>query len=112
MIKHFNATFPLRVQSYASAPYIDLSKQPAGAVRYNSNNQGIEVYDGMTWLPLGSTVSVELEEAADEALKWAMRKCAEEKQIEELTLQYPALAEAKQVYETVLNLVKNHQQQK
>ena len=69
--------------------------QGVGNLRFNTSQQRLEVYDGMTWLELNTPhASVGLNGAAEEAIDWAQRQMAEEKRLEVLAKKHPALAEA------------------
>ena len=69
--------------------------QGVGNMRFNTSNQTMEVYDGVTWqiLKMGES-TVSLTPDAVEALDWAKQKRAEERKLQELAKQYPAVADA------------------
>jgi len=69
--------------------------QGVGNLRFNTSQQRLEVYDGMTWLELNTPhASVGLNGAAEEAIDWVQRQMAEEKRLEVLAKQHPAVADA------------------
>jgi hypothetical protein len=69
--------------------------QGVGNLRFNTSQQRLEVYDGMTWLELNMPyTSVGLNGTAEEAIDWVQRQMAEEKRLEVLTKEYPAVADA------------------
>ena len=69
--------------------------QGVGNLRFNTSQQRLEVYDGMTWLELNTPhASVGLNVAAEEAIDWVQRQMAEEKRLEVLAKKYPAVADA------------------
>ena len=76
-----------------STLYIDMTRPSAGLARYNGNN--FEVYDGNSWIiiPSGSA-QVTLDGVTLESLQWVRRKMTEEKRLEELAKQHPAVADA------------------
>ena len=77
---------------YESKPYISPGAQSAGMVRYNSNMDYLEVYDGISWIPIGNAVpTVELSPLARQAVDWAMRKQREEDELKALMEQHPGL---------------------
>lgn len=76
-------------------PFVNMSNPSAGMVRYNGNNQCIEVYDGLTWLTMNSNhVGIGLTDTANAAISWVMNKMAEEKDLEELSKKNPAVEAA------------------
>jgi hypothetical protein len=77
----------------SSTPYIDMTRTSAGTVRYNNNN--FEVYDGNSWIIMSSgMVQVSLDGVTLESLQWVRRKMTEEKRLEELAKNHPAVADA------------------
>ena len=69
--------------------------QGVGNLRFNTSQQRLEVYDGMTWLELNTPhASVGLNWEAEEAIDWVRRQMAEEKSLEILAKEHPALADA------------------
>jgi hypothetical protein len=76
----------------SSMPYISPGAQSAGMVRYNSNSQNLEVYDGVAWITYaGSYSSVGLTPDAETLLDWAKEKKAEEQRLKELSEKSPAI---------------------
>ena len=66
--------------SVSPAPYISASTD-AGAIRWNPNIQGLEVYSGYSWVPISDqTVSVGLNSDSKAALDWAKKKMNHEKE--------------------------------
>jgi myo-inositol catabolism protein IolC len=61
-------------------------------LRYH--NSQLQVYDGYTWLAIGSGSSVGLTSNAEEALAWAWLKMTQEKAAQDLAQKYPAVANA------------------
>lgn len=62
-----------------SYPYVNMSNPSAGMVRYNGNNQNMEVYDGSSWMTIsGNSATVELDADTQSLLEWARAKRAEE----------------------------------
>ena len=69
--------------------------QGVGNLRFNTSGQRLEVYDGMTWLELNMPhASVGLNPDAEAAIEWASRQLAEEKRLEALAKEHPAVADA------------------
>ncbi len=80
-------------------PYVNMSNPSAGMVRYNGSSQNLEVYDGSSWMIISSDMpSINLDSGATSAIHWAMKKMAEEAEIERLSEQHPAV---KAAYENV-----------
>jgi hypothetical protein len=74
-------------------PYIDITRPSAGLVRYNGNN--FEVYDGNSWIIISSgSAQVTLDGVTLESLQWVRCKMTEEKRLEELAKNHPAVADA------------------
>jgi hypothetical protein len=78
--------------SGASGPYISPGALSAGMVRYNSNSQNLEVYDGVAWIAYAQSYSsVGLTPEAEALLDWAKEKRAEEQRLKELSEKSPAI---------------------
>ena len=69
--------------------------QGVGNLRFNTSQQRLEVYDGMTWLELNTPhASIGLNPDAEAAIEWASRQMAEEKRLEALAKKHPAVEDA------------------
>jgi len=69
--------------------------QGVGNLRFNTSGQRLEVYDGSSWLELNMPhVSVGLNPDAEAAIEWAHRQMTEEKRLEALAKDHPAVADA------------------
>jgi hypothetical protein len=78
--------------TYVSA---QAGSQGVGNLRFNTSQQRLEVYDGMTWLELNTPhASVGLNGAAEEAIDWAQQQMAEEKRLKALAKKHPAVEDA------------------
>jgi len=78
---------------YSSTPYINSGAPSAGMVRYINNN--FEIYDGSSWQILSQSYpQVNLTGAANSAISWAMKKMAEEAELEKLAKEHPAIKAA------------------
>ena len=63
-----------------------------GNMRYNPNNQKIEVYDGSTWIILSAHhANINLSDEAVSLLEWARKKRNEELELERLAQTSPAI---------------------
>lgn len=93
-----------------STTYINMANPSAGLVRYNGNSTSIEVYDGMTWIPMQSSyANVELDADTQLTLEWAKKKRNEELEREQLAKTNPAvkdLVEQIKQKEDQLNMIK------
>jgi hypothetical protein len=72
-------------------PYIPPGGQSAGMLRYNTNMNMVEVYDGQAWKEVSSYANVALTMEADALLDWARKKRDEEVQLEALAKEHPAI---------------------
>jgi hypothetical protein len=99
-------------------PYVNMSNPSAGMTRFNGNTQSLEVYDGASWMVISSSVaSVGLNNDANNAITWALRKMEEESQLEKLAREHPAinlaldnLKKAKTQLDAIIILSKEHDQ--
>lgn len=93
MIRGLNGGAHILVSNtYESKPHISPGAQSAGMVRYNSNMDCLEVYDGMNWFTVGTAhPTVELSPMARQAVDWAIRKQREEDDLQALMKQHPGL---------------------
>ncbi len=65
-----------------------------GDVRFNSNTQNLEVYDGQMWRELNTShASIGLTPEAESLLDWARDKRNQEMQIEALSKSNPTIAD-------------------
>ena len=73
------------IGNYSNAPGV-------GNMRYNPNNQNIEVYDGSTWIILSAHhTNINLSDEAVSLLQWAKKKMLEEAERNELAKINPAI---------------------
>ena len=71
--------------------------QGVGNLRFNTSQQRLEVYDGMTWLELNTPhASVGLNAEAEQAIDWVRRQMEQEHRLEALAREHPAVADALQ----------------
>jgi hypothetical protein len=65
-----------------------------GDLRFNSNSQNLEVYDGQRWMELNSShASVGLTPEAERLLDWARMKMTEELELDALAEKNPTLSD-------------------
>jgi hypothetical protein len=75
-----------------SNPYISPGSQSAGMMRYNTNMNTVEVYDGVSWKEIGSSYAgISLTSEAEALLDWARKKRDEEWQMQSLAKDHPAV---------------------
>ena len=72
-------------------PYIPPGGQSAGILRYNTNMNIVEVYDGHVWKEVSSYANVSLTGEAEALLDWARKKRDEDLQLEVLAKEHPAV---------------------
>jgi hypothetical protein len=83
-----------------------------GPVRWNGNTSEFEVCDGSgKWNKIDPTIRLECNEDTAEVIAWARKKMIEEKQLNELAKEYPAVREAKQNLDIILEFVKHDTKQ-
>jgi hypothetical protein len=69
----------------AATPYVSPGAQSAGMMRWNTNNNVQEIYDGNAWRELrGSTATVDLSPITIQILNWAEQKMLREQELVEL----------------------------
>lgn len=81
---------------YPATTYINTSSgyMNVGDVRYNTQMQRLEVYDGQMWLEINSShASIGLTPEAESALDWALKKKNEELHLEALARSNPTIAD-------------------
>lgn len=89
-----------------SAQTVDGRPCYAGDVRYM--NGGYQIFNNGYWTSSSQHTKIELMPDVVEVLKWAKNKMNNEKEIEKLAEQYPAVKTAKEQLDLVLALVKDH----
>jgi hypothetical protein len=78
-----------------------------GDVRFNTNMQMLEVYDGNRWVELNTShASVGLTPEAEMALDWATRKRNEELALEQKAKDNPAIADLLEQRKTIDEKIK------
>lgn len=114
MIRGINAGPHLTISNgYSHTPSISPGAQSAGMVRYNTNMDCLEVYDGTGWQPIGTaSPTVDLAPASREAVEWAMRKQHEERKLQDLMKQHPGLKELHDKFEMMKILCQEESEQK
>lgn len=84
-----NGGFPATTYINTSSGYMNV-----GDVRYNTNQQRLEVYDGNMWIELSTShASIGLTPDAESLLDWAREKRNEEDHLKILAQKHPAIAD-------------------
>ena len=84
-----NGGFPSNTYINTSSGFMNV-----GDVRYNTQMQRFEVYDGQMWLEINSShASVGLTPDAESALDWALKRMREDMELEILAKSNPAIAD-------------------
>jgi hypothetical protein len=66
-------------------PYFSMSAPSSGMLRFNGDTRNMEVYDGNSWRTMsGCSASVSLNNGAEEAIEWAIKRMSQEKEWYEL----------------------------
>ena len=81
------------------------NQQSAGMLRYNTQNNQTEVYDGTNWLSFGGSATVGLSSEAEEILRWGRKKIAEERELEQLMKDHPGLKDLHEKFTLMKALV-------
>ena len=84
-----NGGMPATTYMNTSSGYMNV-----GDVRYNTNMQRLEVYDGNMWIELNTShTSVGLTPDAERAIDWAIRRQREDADLESLAKSNPTIAD-------------------
>jgi hypothetical protein len=84
----------LNVQTYSSAPYINVTELSTGQVRFNPSTRSMEVYDGHNWVNFAGSAQVALSTGAEEILRWAQKKMEQEQNWKDMATKNPAVQDA------------------
>lgn len=85
--------------------FISNGGQSSGEMRYNTSNQSVEVYNGITWQGISDNVTLALSPDAESAMQWAITKMQEEKELKAKMEKYPTLKSAYEQFKMVEALV-------
>ena len=102
----------------STMPYINMNAPSSGMMRWNGNNNSIEVFDGSTnlWQQMyGKTADIQLSPQIQAVMNWANQKMTEESEWEKLAKTNDAvkialenMKKAKQQLDITAKLVKDH----
>lgn len=76
-----------------------------GAVQWNGYTKKFQVSTGAGWFDIDNNINLAISTEYEEIMKWAKSKMEEDKKLEALVKLYPAVADAKQHLDNVINLV-------
>ena len=112
MIRGINAGPHLTISDgYAPTPTFSPGAQSAGMVRYNTNMQCMEVYDGIGWQAIYTAQpTIEMTPQAREAVEWAMSKQEEEYKLQALIKKHPGLKDLHDKFEMMKILCQEEEQ--
>jgi hypothetical protein len=81
----------------------------SGQVRWNGNSKEFEVCDNQSgnWYRINPEIELGCDSELAEVIQWAKRKMVEEKRIEKLAEQYPAVKDAKEKLDIIVKLVED-----
>jgi hypothetical protein len=94
-----------------SVPPISPGAVGAGIVRYNTNMQQMEVYDGLSWHGINSHVMIDLGMTSKQAIEWVHKKMQEEKRLQDLIDRQPGLKELNDKFEIMKVLCMEEEKQ-
>ena len=80
------------------------NQQSAGMLRYNTQSNHLEVYDGNNWLAFGANATIELTPEAERILRWAQEKMIREHELELLMKNHPGLRDLHEKFEMMKQL--------
>jgi hypothetical protein len=106
MIKNLDITSPHLTGNTYSVPYVGNNGQSAGNVRWNIMTQQMEVSDGNNWINISQNASIGLSWGADEAIRWATEKMAEDRDLKQRMEKNPGLKDAYEKFQIMDILTK------
>ena len=87
-------------------PYFSPGAQGAGQMRFNTNSNNIEVWDGVTWKEISANyASVGLTSEAESLLDWVRVKRDEEITFKSLLESHPGIKDLKEKLDMMVALV-------
>ena len=92
MIKHISTSDRWIISTWQSNSTIN--HPAAGTVKYNSNSQGLEVWDGYSWVSMEHSANIKMTTEADRILLWAEGKMLKEEHAKKIAKDYPIVQDA------------------
>ena len=82
----------------------------SGQVRWNGHIKQLEVCDNQNgmWYKIDNTVELKSDPEIGQILHWAKKKMEEDKQLDKLVNEYPAIKETKERLDILIKLVKEN----
>jgi hypothetical protein len=65
----------------------------AGDVRYDFSTHNLKVYNGCSWMPINTTVTISIDPSVTTAVDWVLAKQEHEKQLEKMASEVPQIAD-------------------
>ena len=92
------------------SPYFSPGAQGAGQMRFNTNSNNIEVWDGVAWKEISNNyASVGLTSEAESLLDWARTKRDEDLKFKALMELHPSIQDLKEKLDIMVALVRKEQ---
>jgi flagellar hook-basal body complex protein FliE len=91
-----NSSSPYLFVSDSGKSYVGPNGPAAGMVRFNTNTQSLEAFDGSVWIRIANDQNISLTSDAVDAIRWACEKLHQEEQLKKLAKQHPGVADAMQ----------------
>jgi len=100
----------IQISGGPMTPYIGPGAQGAGQVRYNTNSNNMEVWDGVVWKEISNNhASVGLSSEAESLLDWVRTKRDEDLQFKALVDAHPGVRDLKEKLDILVALVRQEQ---
>lgn len=115
MINNLSSGFGISITGDSSMrPYISPGGQSAGMVRYNTNTNNLEVYDGLSWQSLTSSgfTYIGLNQESQDAIQWVWKKMQEERELQKLIDNHIGLRDAYEKFKIMEALTRNDEDNK
>jgi len=105
MIKIQSSSYPIVWQIDNSY----LLPAQSGQVRWNGGAKHFEVCDNQSgsWYKINNTVELTADPMHQEIMSWAKKKMEEDKKLEQLIKDYPAVKDTKEKLDIIIKLVQN-----
>lgn len=107
MIRINSTGSPLLSTNQGGRTYVSNNGPGSGIVRYNTQSQQLEVFDGQNWTQYYQDINLVLSQQIEYLLQWVDTKRAEDRELDRLCKEYPNLAEARQEFEILRRLVRD-----
>ena len=82
------------IVSESNRPFVSTNGLGAGNVRYNTSSQGLEAFDGYSWIPISISATVGLSPSATSAINWAIDQMYEDQELKTAAAKSPAVQAA------------------